>query len=223
MADHGLGSLVVGVGASKGVPVAEVLCLIEGALREAGLSPGSVAVLATADAKADEPGLVQAAERLGVPLVAYAAEELAAVEVPNPSDATLASVGTPSVAEAAALMSGGQLLVPKRKSVPADGRSARVTCAVASAGAVRDASLPDESSRPANPGFAGLDAGRHDDRHDRDRDRDRDRGGDSACACGRRRGCGCGCGSHGGSVDDGAIGTTVTATDPPLKARPHHL
>lgn len=118
VADHGLGSLVVGVGASKGVPVAEVLCLIEGALREAGLSPGSVAVLATADAKADEPGLVQAAERLGVPLVAYAAEELAAVEVPNPSDATLASVGTPSVAEAAALMSGGQLLVPKRKSVP---------------------------------------------------------------------------------------------------------
>ncbi|MER6061097.1 precorrin-3B C(17)-methyltransferase [Streptomyces sp. NPDC001792] len=120
-------SLVVGVGASKGAPVEEVLGLIEGALREAGLSPKSVAELATVDAKAKEPGLVAAAGRLGVPLVTYSAEELAAVEVPNPSEAPLAAVGTPSVAEAAALVRGGELLVPKTKS---QARPAMATCAV---------------------------------------------------------------------------------------------
>ncbi|MGW2711222.1 precorrin-3B C(17)-methyltransferase [Streptomyces sp. NPDC001356] len=120
-------SLVVGVGASKGAPAEEVLGLVEEALREAGLSPRSVAELATVDAKAGEPGIVAAAERLGVPLVSYSAGELAAVEVPNPSEAPLAAVGTPSVAEAAALVRGGELLVPKRKS---GARPAMATCAV---------------------------------------------------------------------------------------------
>ncbi|MFI6439808.1 precorrin-3B C(17)-methyltransferase [Streptomyces sp. NPDC050759] len=120
-------TLVVGVGASKGAPVEEVLELIEGSLREAGLSSQSIAHLATVDAKAQEPGIVAAAERLGVPLVTHSAEELAAIEVPNPSDAPLAAVGTPSVAEAAALVQGGELLVPKRKSAATP---AMATCAV---------------------------------------------------------------------------------------------
>ncbi|MEV7129564.1 precorrin-3B C(17)-methyltransferase [Streptomyces sp. NPDC093260] len=123
-------SLVVGVGASRGAPVDEVLELVEGALREAGLSARSVAELATVDAKSGEPGIVGAAGRLGVPLVTYTAEELAAVVVPNPSGAPLAAVGTPSVAEAAALAGGGELLVPKRKSRRADGRPAMATCAL---------------------------------------------------------------------------------------------
>ncbi|MFD8807274.1 precorrin-3B C(17)-methyltransferase [Streptomyces sp. NPDC059597] len=120
-------SLVVGVGASRGAPVEEVLELIGSALTEAGLSVASVARLATVDAKSQEPGLVGAAERLGVPLIAHPASELAGVAVPNPSDAPLAAVGTPSVAEAAALLGGGELLVPKRKSA---GSPAMATCAV---------------------------------------------------------------------------------------------
>ncbi|MFD7711145.1 precorrin-3B C(17)-methyltransferase [Streptomyces sp. NPDC059786] len=123
-------SLVVGVGASRGAPADEVHGLVEECLREAGLSPASLAALATVDAKADEPGIVAAAGRLGVPLVTYGPSELAAVEVPNPSDAPLAAVGTPSVAEAAALAGGGELLVPKRKSRRADGQPAMATCAV---------------------------------------------------------------------------------------------
>ncbi|MFC5214928.1 precorrin-3B C(17)-methyltransferase [Streptomyces coerulescens] len=120
-------SLVVGVGASKGAPADEVLTLIEESLRDAGLAPASLAELATVDAKADEPGIVEAAGRLGVPLVTHSAGELAAVEVPNPSAAPLAAVGTPSVAEAAALIGGGELLVPKRKSTATP---AMATCAV---------------------------------------------------------------------------------------------
>lgn len=120
-------TLVVGVGASRGAPVEEVLGLVEDALRETGLSVASVAELSTVDAKAGEAGIVEAARRLGVPLVTYSAEELAAVDVPNPSDAPLAAVGTPSVAEAAALVGGGELLVPKRKSAASP---AMATCAV---------------------------------------------------------------------------------------------
>ncbi|MFF1910111.1 precorrin-3B C(17)-methyltransferase [Streptomyces sp. NPDC058239] len=122
-------SLAVGVGASKGAPAEEVVGLIRDALREAGLSPLSIAELVTVDAKADEPGIVAAASQLGVPLRTYAAGELARIEVPNPSGAPLAAVGTPSVAEAAALAAGGELLVPKRKSNPV-GRAAMATCAV---------------------------------------------------------------------------------------------
>ncbi|MGW8328371.1 Rv2231c family pyridoxal phosphate-dependent protein CobC [Streptomyces sp. NPDC055897] len=121
--------LVVGVGASKGVPVDEVLTLIGAALAEAGLDPRAVAELATVDAKTREPGLVAAAAALGVPIVGYPAAELAAVGVPHGSAAVLAAVGTPSVAEAAALAGGGQLLVPKRKSGPG-GRAAMATCAI---------------------------------------------------------------------------------------------
>jgi cobalt-precorrin 5A hydrolase/precorrin-3B C17-methyltransferase len=120
-------SLVVGVGASRGAPADEVLGLIDRALAEAWLSPASVGELATVEAKTGEPGLVAAAERLGVPLTGHPAPALAAVPVPHPSAAPLAAVGTPSVAEAGALLAAGpgaELLVPKRKS-------AMATCAVA--------------------------------------------------------------------------------------------
>ncbi|MBT2395105.1 precorrin-3B C(17)-methyltransferase [Streptomyces sp. ISL-100] len=122
-------SLVVGVGASKGASGDEVFGLVEEALASAGLSVRSVAALATVDAKAEEAGIVEAAARLGVPLRTYTAEELARIDVPNPSGAPLAAVGTPSVAEASALVGGGELLVPKRKSTP-EGRAAMATCAV---------------------------------------------------------------------------------------------
>jgi cobalt-precorrin 5A hydrolase / precorrin-3B C17-methyltransferase len=122
-------SLLVGVGAGRGVPADEVLGLVREALAGAGLAEASVAGLATADAKAAEPGIVAAATALGVPVFGRSAERLAAVAVPHPSAAALAALGTASVAEAAALAGGGRLLVPKRRSRPW-GRAARATCAV---------------------------------------------------------------------------------------------
>ncbi|MEV5741794.1 precorrin-3B C(17)-methyltransferase [Microbispora rosea] len=119
-------SLVVGVGASRGVAAEEVLALIHDALAEAGLSPRSVTRLATADVKADEAGIVAAARALGVPLVTHPAERLADVEVPHPSEVVRRTVGTPSVAEAAALADGGELLVPKRRSAMATAAVARL-------------------------------------------------------------------------------------------------
>ncbi|KPI21587.1 aminotransferase class I and II [Actinobacteria bacterium OV450] len=118
--------LVVGVGGRAGVSVAEVCALVEETLRGAGLAAGAVKALATVESKARGGGIAGAAERFGVPLLSYPAEELAGVLVPHPSDAVREATGTSSVAEAAALAGGGELLVPKRRSVAA-------TCAVATA------------------------------------------------------------------------------------------
>ncbi|MEU1282077.1 cobalamin biosynthesis protein [Streptomyces sp. NPDC005805] len=125
--------LVVGVGASRGVVASDVLALIGAALDGAGLDAARVGALATLDSRATEVGLVEAARRLGVPLVGRSAAELAAVPVPGGSARVLAAVGTPSVAEAAALAGGGTLLVPKQVSRPA-GRRPGVTCAIARTG-----------------------------------------------------------------------------------------
>ncbi|CAG6393970.1 precorrin-3B C(17)-methyltransferase [Streptomyces cocklensis] len=121
-------SLVVGVGASRGVTAGEVVGLVRECLAGAGLAEASLWAVATVDAKAGEAGIVAAAAELGVPLVTYPAGELAEVAVPNPSAAPLQAVGTPSVAEAAALLAagqGGELLVEKRKSAMATAAVAR--------------------------------------------------------------------------------------------------
>ncbi|QNP62679.1 cobalamin biosynthesis protein [Streptomyces genisteinicus] len=130
------GGIVVGVGASRGVPADEVVDLVLATLRDAGLRTDEVTGLATLDRRASEPGIVAAAARLGVPVTAYPAGRLAAVAVPGGSASVLAAVGTPSVAEAAALAGGGDLLVPKRTSRP-EGRPAGVTCAIAREGGGR--------------------------------------------------------------------------------------
>ena len=121
-------SLVVGLGASRGVPAAEVGALIDQALTEARLSPRSVRAAATVDLKQDEAGLLAAAGERGWPLVTFAAADLAAVPVPHPSETVRAAVGTPSVAEAAALLAArGDLVVPKRTTAHATLAIARST------------------------------------------------------------------------------------------------
>ncbi|MCW8220586.1 cobalamin biosynthesis protein, partial [Streptomyces griseolus] len=100
-------TLVVGVGARRGVPAEEVVGLILTTLGAAGLRVADVVALATLDVRADEPGLVGAATRLGLPVRPYPAEVLARVRVPNPSRAARAAVSTGSVAEAAALAGAG--------------------------------------------------------------------------------------------------------------------
>jgi cobalt-precorrin 5A hydrolase/precorrin-3B C17-methyltransferase len=108
-------SLVIGVGASRGAPRDEVAELIEGALSDFGLARDSVAEVATADIKAGEPAITG----LGWSVRTFEAAALAAVDVPTPSAVVEAAVGTPSVAEAAALLAAGPgaiLVVPKRKS-----------------------------------------------------------------------------------------------------------
>ncbi|MFE6769489.1 Rv2231c family pyridoxal phosphate-dependent protein CobC [Streptomyces fimicarius] len=130
--ESGARSLVVGVGARRGASGDAVFALIEAVLSGAGLDAADVVEVATVDAKGDEPGIVGAAARLGVPVRTHPAGALAAVRVPHPSGAVGAAVGTPSVAEAAALIEADELVVPKTRATGANAASAGVaTCAVA--------------------------------------------------------------------------------------------
>lgn len=116
-------SLVAGMGCNRGTSADALQALLERTLTEAGLAAASLTALVSVDAKADEPGLIALAERLDVPLITYPAEALAAQTVPNPSDAPLTAVGTPSVAEAAVIAHGAALLVEKQ-------RTPEATCAI---------------------------------------------------------------------------------------------
>ena len=71
----------------------------------------------TIDVKADEPFVDVLREEYEEEVVFFTAEELAAVEVPHPSDVVEKHVGTPSVCEAAALLGSnhGRLIVEKVK------------------------------------------------------------------------------------------------------------
>jgi cobalt-precorrin 5A hydrolase len=100
---------VIGIGATSSVTLEDVLAAID-----AVLPPDATDVrLATLAARAGEPGIRGAAAARGWPLTGYTAAELAPVMVPNPSEGVAARVGTGSVAEAAALIGGGELVVGK--------------------------------------------------------------------------------------------------------------
>ncbi|MFD0364405.1 cobalamin biosynthesis protein [Nocardia sp. GCM10030253] len=102
--------LAVGLGIRPGTSAERILS----AIREA-LGDNLIACLATLDRRATEPGVRAAAAQLNTPIRAYTATELARVPVPNPSPRTRSLLGTPSVAEAAAILAAsGPLVIPKR-------------------------------------------------------------------------------------------------------------
>jgi len=106
-------SLVAGVGASTGAPADAVEPLLLTALARVGLARESVGEVATIDRRATD----QAVVTLGLPVRAFSADALASVDVPTPSEAVRAAVGTASVAEAAALLAAGpgaELVVTKQ-------------------------------------------------------------------------------------------------------------
>jgi cobalt-precorrin 5A hydrolase/precorrin-3B C17-methyltransferase len=123
--------LTVGVGCERGADPEEVCALIRRTLDDAGLAAASVACIASIEVKADEPAVLEAARRLGVPARFFTAERLEA-ETPrlkNPSEAVFRAVGCHGVAEGAALAAAG----PDATLVVAKTGSARATCAIAEA------------------------------------------------------------------------------------------
>ncbi|SES31300.1 cobalt-precorrin 5A hydrolase / precorrin-3B C17-methyltransferase [Lentzea xinjiangensis] len=102
-------TLVVGVGSTRGASATSVGAALSELDSQGGLDLRAIKAFATADAKADEPGIVDAVEDWGfwhgdtAELLTYPTEELAEIGVPNPSSVVRNSMGTASVAEAAAL------------------------------------------------------------------------------------------------------------------------
>lgn len=144
-------TLLVGVGCERFVDDQHVIDLIEQTLSDNNLSPHAIAAITSIDLKADEQALHAAANHFDVPLRVFSKDELGAEadRVPNPSQVVLSEVGTPSVAEAAAIKAG-QLLVSKQKT-------AKATCAIGIANAPID---PEELGRaPGHLYLVGLGPG----------------------------------------------------------------
>jgi cobalt-precorrin 5A hydrolase len=125
--------IVAGIGCRRGASAAAIEAVLAAALERAGVSAGALALIAAPERKCDEPGIAAAASARGVPLVAVAQRDLegAGARAVTRSERSLATMGVPSVAEAAALAAAGaaaRLLLPRLALGPA-------TCALATNGA----------------------------------------------------------------------------------------
>lgn len=123
----GIDGLVAGIGFRHGTSAAEIVGLIRRALD--GTAPGPLAAIATADDRAGEPAIREAAAAFGLVPVAVAPAALVAVDarVTTRSARIAAARGVGSLAEAAALAAAGdrgRLVLPRIASTGA-------TCAIA--------------------------------------------------------------------------------------------
>ena len=113
-------SLVVGIGSRRGVGVGELDELLHRAFAAYDLSPDAIRCIATAELKRDEVAIELLAERLGVPVMYFGADELNGMPGPSGASASQRLLGIVGVAEPAALLaSGGDIIVPKVRSAAA--------------------------------------------------------------------------------------------------------
>ena len=120
-------SLVVGIGSRRGVGVEEVEGLLRGTFAAERLAVGSVRCIATAELKRDEAAIGLLAERLGVPVRYFGADELNGMPGPSGASESQRLLGIVGVAEPAALLaSGGDIIVPKVRSAAATLAVARI-------------------------------------------------------------------------------------------------
>lgn len=107
-------TLWVGVGCERGVSAALLESSIRQVLQSQGLAWEAIAGVASLDLKQDEQGLLELAQQWDWALQFFPADQLATQPVPNPSTVVAEAVGTPSVAEAAAIAVGAVLIVEKQ-------------------------------------------------------------------------------------------------------------
>src|SRR6056297_2401946 len=97
--------VVLGCGSVAGADVEQFHAAWEAALAEADRSREDVEFVATGTRKADEEGMLEAAEEWGLGVVAFEKETLAEFEGPTPSR-TKELIGWPGIAEASAIAGG---------------------------------------------------------------------------------------------------------------------
>lgn len=109
-------SLVLGVGCQRGVSFADLDAFITTTLQVHRLAFQCIAILASADIKEDEVALQMLAQRYSWRFETHPVEALKTVTaIATPSERVQRLIGTPSVSEAAALLSAhdGQLVLAK--------------------------------------------------------------------------------------------------------------
>jgi cobalt-precorrin 5A hydrolase len=109
-------TLIVGVGCRRGCDEKQIVDAVTDALARAGTTISEVRYLASADIKAHEPGLLAAAETLGVPLRFIPSEEIRECRKEfTTTPLAMEKVDLPAVAEPSALLAGRRtsLILPK--------------------------------------------------------------------------------------------------------------
>ncbi|MBC8519043.1 MAG: cobalamin biosynthesis protein [Gammaproteobacteria bacterium] len=123
--------LMLGVGCDRNTPLETVETALSNALKQINASHDQVDGMATIDKKSDEVALLQLADSHGWRCTYFSAEQLSEVEVPNPSDVVMKYMGTPAVAEAAAILAAettmDDLLIEKYKYRGKDGKNATIS------------------------------------------------------------------------------------------------
>jgi cobalt-precorrin 5A hydrolase len=112
-------SLVAGIGCNRNTSMDEIKSLLDEVLKNNHLAGSSLSRIATVDLKTDEPGLLELAKTLNVPIDFFSCEKLGQVhEIQTPSTLVENHIGVKSVCEAAAILASqmGSLIVPKHKT-----------------------------------------------------------------------------------------------------------
>jgi len=122
---------ILGMGCDRGTSINTLNTAVHNALTQMKLEPENVNALATIDKKDDEAGLLELSKTNNWPLHFFTAEQLAKVDVPNPSEVVMKYMGTPAVAEAAAMLAADagieNLVLEKYKYLGDDGKNATVS------------------------------------------------------------------------------------------------
>ncbi len=111
-------NVIVGIGCRMGKDADDIIDSIKKSLEEAGKTIENIRLLASADVKANEEGLLLAAEKLGIPIRFISSEEIRSSNREfQHSDYVQKSVNLPAVAEPSALLAGRRtkLILQKKK------------------------------------------------------------------------------------------------------------
>lgn len=106
--------LWVGIGCERDTSRELIEAAIDETCKTYHLAPEAIAGIVSINLKTDEKGIVEVCQRRNLIFKTFDAEQLNQVEVPTPSEVVQQEVGTPSVAEAAAILAGENLLVSKQ-------------------------------------------------------------------------------------------------------------
>lgn len=123
MSDKKRPTLVVGLGCQRGCSATALLELIERSLESHDLCLENISALASIDLKSREPGLLELANQLGLPLSFFSKVQLAEHEpqLSHRSHIAFEHTGCYGIAESSALALASQsgsaeLLIPRQKS-----------------------------------------------------------------------------------------------------------
>ncbi|MVV47348.1 cobalamin biosynthesis protein [Pseudomonas sp. PB120] len=126
-------TLVVGLGCQRGCPVGTLRALLDQALQAHQIELHQIKALASIDLKRDEPGLIELAAHLALPLTFFSSEQLTGYEpqLSHRSDIAFERTGCYGVAESAALALAEQLVQAPAKLLISRQKYAQATLALA--------------------------------------------------------------------------------------------